>query len=288
MSETPIAKMGFKQLRIEVQSLRDELARIKRSYEDILYNLDYDNFSGALIKEKDGMKTSITQTAEKIELQAVDISTNATNIAALTVTAGDITAKVESNYKDLDGKYSSLSTQITQTADRIETNVEAVFNKIVQVSSTFEMTDKDTIYCLNGRNYYYSSIIEDWKSIEGNSIASAFVQTGAGFSLSGDVSISGDLITSGTITGTNIKTNATTAGQGVVMNAEANSLDFYNQGTLAAQIKCVETGMAPSTAIMPVGGRLVIGNSATTYEVLPSGIWDFSGANVININPKFA
>ena len=40
-----IPDMNFKQLRNEVQLLRDELAIMKRKYEDILYNLDDDNFS---------------------------------------------------------------------------------------------------------------------------------------------------------------------------------------------------------------------------------------------------
>ena len=40
-----INDMNFKQLRNEVQLLRDELAIMKRKYEDILYNLDDDNFS---------------------------------------------------------------------------------------------------------------------------------------------------------------------------------------------------------------------------------------------------
>lgn len=45
MSDLPIQKMDFKQLRSEVQYLRDELAMMKRHYEDLLYNLDDDNIS---------------------------------------------------------------------------------------------------------------------------------------------------------------------------------------------------------------------------------------------------
>ena len=43
MSDLPIDKMDFKRLRNEVQYLRDELAMMKRHYEDLLYNLDDDN-----------------------------------------------------------------------------------------------------------------------------------------------------------------------------------------------------------------------------------------------------
>ena len=45
MFDIPINKMDFKQLRNEVQALRDELAIMKRKYEDAIYNLDSDNFS---------------------------------------------------------------------------------------------------------------------------------------------------------------------------------------------------------------------------------------------------
>lgn len=65
MSE--INDMNFKQLRDEVQRLRDELARMKRSYEDILYNLDDSNFSAQFIKEKENMKSQISQTSESIQ-----------------------------------------------------------------------------------------------------------------------------------------------------------------------------------------------------------------------------
>lgn len=65
-SDVNIGKMDFKQLRNYVQLLRDELAVMQRKYEDILYNLDYDNFSSHIVKEKDNMKAEIKVTAEEI------------------------------------------------------------------------------------------------------------------------------------------------------------------------------------------------------------------------------
>lgn len=62
-----IQNMDVKRLRNEVQLLRDELAIMQRKYEDILYNLDDDNFSSKLLKEKDNMKTEIKVTAEGIQ-----------------------------------------------------------------------------------------------------------------------------------------------------------------------------------------------------------------------------
>ena len=59
MSDKDINKMDFKELRNEVQVLRDELAIMKRQYEDLFYNLDDENFSGSILKEKKDMKTQI-------------------------------------------------------------------------------------------------------------------------------------------------------------------------------------------------------------------------------------
>ena len=55
MSDNNVNQMDIKKLRNEVQLLRDELAIMQRKYEDILYNLDDDNFSSQLKKEKDGI-----------------------------------------------------------------------------------------------------------------------------------------------------------------------------------------------------------------------------------------
>lgn len=91
-----INKMDFKQLRNEVQLLRDELAIMKRKYEDIIYNLDDDNFSSRIVKEKGDMKTAIEQTEEAITLQAEKIDENEQSLTTLKIEADNITARVES------------------------------------------------------------------------------------------------------------------------------------------------------------------------------------------------
>lgn len=171
-----INKMDFKQLRNEVQLLRDELAIMKRKYEDILYNLDNENFSSRFIKEKDGMKTSIEQTEKSITLQAEKVEENSSSIGNLEV-----------------------------TADAISANVSSVFNEIEEISSKDELRTKPTnkIYSLNGENYHYNSIMNEWEKIVGNSVASSFVQVDDGFYLKGDVKLNGNLISNGRIEGYN-------------------------------------------------------------------------------------
>ena len=91
-----IDKMNFKQLRNEVQLLRDELAIMKRKYEDAIYNIDESNFSSKIIQERDNMKAEISVTADEI--------------------------KTKLSKEDLDGELKNYST-ITQTAEKIESTV---------------------------------------------------------------------------------------------------------------------------------------------------------------------
>lgn len=119
-----IATMNDKQLRNEVQLLRDELAIMKRKYEDILYNLDTDNFSQRIVKQGKDMYTKIEQTADEISLQAEKIEDNETKVAELSVTAGQISSEVSDVKKDV----SANKSLIEQTANSIESTVESVVN----------------------------------------------------------------------------------------------------------------------------------------------------------------
>lgn len=111
-----INKMDFKQLRNEVQLLRDELAIMKRKYEDIIYNLDTDNFSSRFVKEQGDMRTAIKVTAKGIETKVSNEEFQSTK----TQTA----QKIESEVKKLTDADKELSTKITQTADAIRTEVQ--------------------------------------------------------------------------------------------------------------------------------------------------------------------
>lgn len=66
MSEKAIEQMDLQELRKEVLRLSDQMERMRRTYEDLLYNLDNDNFSGELRREKEGMKTQIAVNADGI------------------------------------------------------------------------------------------------------------------------------------------------------------------------------------------------------------------------------
>lgn len=165
-----INKMDYKQLRNEVQLLRDELAIMQRKYEDILYNLDDDNFSSTFKREKDGMKTAIKQTEEEISLQAEKITENEETMAELTVKAGEI---------------SSIA----------KTNITAYFESSVAPTKANTSNNQKKMLCLyNNIYYYYNDITEKWEEYPKDGLQTMFVQNGEGFALQGNVLIDGNTV----------------------------------------------------------------------------------------------
>ena len=120
-----INKMDFKQLRNEVQLLRDELAIMQRKYEDILYNLDNENFSSQIIQEKDDMKGDI-------EINAKSIKTKVSS-KEFESTITQVHDKIETEVKTLNDADKELASKITQTAESIVTEV----SKTISVLTLF-------------------------------------------------------------------------------------------------------------------------------------------------------
>lgn len=123
-----INKMDFRQLRNEVQLLRDELAIMRRKYEDIIYNLDTDNFSSRFVKEQGDMRTAIKVTAEGIETKVSNEEFESTKT--------QLVNKIESEVKNLSNADAALSSRITQTADEIYATVAENYDDLdSQISS---------------------------------------------------------------------------------------------------------------------------------------------------------
>ena len=139
MSDKDINQMDFKELRNEVQLLRDELAIMQRKYEDLFYNLDTENFSGNFLKginskvSSGEVETMISQSADEIKLYAkkeaksqssgvyseLSVSVNeiqsTVNILGKSVSSIDIRAdSIESRVTDIVGGEESI---FTQTSD---------------------------------------------------------------------------------------------------------------------------------------------------------------------------
>ena len=106
MSDT----LEMKKLRNEVQLLRDELAIMKRKYEDIIYNLDTDNFSSRFVKEQDNMKTAIEVTAEGIKTKVSKEEMESFKESTISQTAEQIKIEVSKVNTATDDKLKSYAT----------------------------------------------------------------------------------------------------------------------------------------------------------------------------------
>ncbi len=215
MSDLKIDNMNFKQLKSEVQSLRDELAMMKRKYEDILYNIGDENFSSTFIREKNSMRTQISvnaqgietkvsrsdlkgelegystieQTDEKIKTEVYAINENLKNYSTIEQTADAITSKVTKEYVNtlIGDTYVTnavLKSEISQSADGI----------YLFVSQEYETKD-DADNSYNNLNEYISEI-----SLKADSVStrvtdleafktSVFTQTSSGFALDGEKTV---------------------------------------------------------------------------------------------------
>lgn len=133
-----ISTMNDRQLRNEVQLLRDELAIMQRKYEDIIYNLDTDNFSSRFVKEQGKMKTAI-------EVNAKGITTKVSN-EEFESTKTQTAEKIESEVKKLTDADNELSSKITQEADKIRSEVksttEALDTKFENYSTIEQTAEK--------------------------------------------------------------------------------------------------------------------------------------------------
>ncbi len=169
---------------------------------------------GELAADREELETKISQNAEAITLAAEKITETASDITTLrgelTTTATAIRGEVASQIEDIEGNISTMQSGLDITAGNISSIVRRTYGATVTGSGfPTDNTDKDCLYYdTDAKLYYHYNIIsEAWEEIEGNSIQSAFIQTADGFSLSGIVSISGDLITEGTISSERIDTN---------------------------------------------------------------------------------
>ena len=130
MSDKNINQMDFKELRNEVQMLRDELAIMQRKYEDILYNLDYENFSGNLIKEKDDMKAEIKITAEEVSSKVSSEKVE----SMISQTASEINSEISS----VRGSVSSVRQTVNGLSSRVS-DAEGVTSKFEQTAYGFTL-----------------------------------------------------------------------------------------------------------------------------------------------------
>ncbi len=187
----PISKMNYEQLRDTVQLLSDELALFKHKYEDSINNLDYNNMSAVLIKEKDTMKAQITVTADAIKTMVsdTDLQLELEKYSTIEQTAEEIELAVIRLDASTDNKLKEYST-ITQMADKISMAVNAAFSNPEEVEYFDEtVADEGIVYYEKSSELYWYYDGNAWEgSIKAN-FGSVFTQTTDGFVLDGKKAI---------------------------------------------------------------------------------------------------
>ena len=213
MSDMDISKMDFKQLRNEVQLLRDEFAVFKRKYSDTVNNLDSDNFGKAFTAEQNNMKAQLRVTAASIETVVSDL----VNYSKITQTANMIQSVVSK----------SVDLSSAEPISSLEKATDTTKLYVVQTKVDGKVTDETY--------YYYDEILKDWAVLTGNSINTVFEQTASGFRMRGNVKISGSLIVDGEISGDRIRggtivgsTIETAQNGGVYSIYDHTGLHFYD------------------------------------------------------------
>ena len=320
MSDNNINNMDIKQLRNEVQLLRDELAIMKRNFEDILYNLDTDNFSQRIVKQGEDMYTKIEQTADKIELQAEKVEENEKSIASLEITADEIQSEVFEEIEDgtkvsritqnanaitaevtaRKNAISDLNSEFTLTADGITTAVSrkmaVKFKKNVKPTASNTSDEEKGMLCeYDNTLYYYNDISGTWKLYPLDGVRSQFIQTADGFEFTNDVKINADLIVKGTISADRIDTDnlsctrlyakGNTTGYSVRLNGSLGDFGIFNGSASDYASANGYNCMFGIYNSFPNVNLFIYGNNFMGYDVdtdtiWAKGNWDFSVANV--------
>lgn len=264
MSDGDINKMNFKQLKNEVQLLRDELAIFKRKYEDAIYNLDSDNFGKNFTIEQNNMKAQIKITADAIKTMVSDT---------------DLAAELE--------KYSTIE----QTAERIQTVVSksANLDEAVLIDSLDNATDTEAIYVIQQKDdngtvlsetyYYFNDVTNQWEILSGDSIYTVFNQTADGFSLKGNVMIDGNAVVTKNLTLSGIVTwdmdNSPVKSQYSVSGSSWH--DTYTSGDMYMRMT-FDGGKTWGEAVKVVGTN---GRNGSDGSDGKDGVVDYSQVNTI-------
>lgn len=166
MSDIDISKMNYKELRNEVQAIRDELAMFKRKFEDAIYNLDDSNFGKAFTFEKENMKSQIKMTAEKIE--STVSKDDLEKYSTIEQTAEQIRTTVTDTYVNslIGGTYvtnAAYESSITQTANDIKAEVKSEVYTREEVDtkiSSVTVTDSQITAAVS-KNYYTKTQVDN-------------------------------------------------------------------------------------------------------------------------------
>ena len=206
LESSAITSDEAKALRAQIQELSDQFAIMRRMYEDLFYNIDAGNLSEAMGRDYNSTLTEVWPDG-------------VTNTSSITQTAD----KLEAEVTRIDNEIGSFDSKITQTADAIVMSVTAQYSNPVTVSSMSQFTDKKQLYHLVNYYYYWDNINNTWVQTANANFGTVFQQTAGGFYLKGNVTLDGNLIdngdiTGGTIDGATLRSVHPTSGLGIYIS----------------------------------------------------------------------
>lgn len=270
-----------KKLRNEVQLLSDELAIMKRKYEDIIYNLDTDNFSSRFVKEQGDMRTAVEVTAEGIKTK---------------VSKEDLDKELE-QYTSISQTYEAIESVASKSVD-LSNATKKYFDPDDNIDPENDFTNENRIYAAtvtddgtrNGKvlsvtYYYYNDTVKKWQTLSGNTIYTICKQTNEGFEFLGNVVISGDLITGGTITGSNIS--------GGSFSNSADTVYLSLGGSISSDMGDMTLSTDDGRQVFQVydeGLSTLFKTAEKTFlavsgsSVYPYGTWNFKYADVTDLD----
>lgn len=248
MSDYNINNMDFKQLRNEVQLLRDELAIMKRKYEDIIYNLDTDNFSSRFVKEQGDMRTAIEINAEGIK----------TKVSKEEMNKYSTTEQTAEHIQSIVSKGANLDEAIP--IDNLEKLKKEGNTEDIYVIKEYTKNEDGKNVVKSETYYYFNDITKQWEVLSGDSIYTVFEQTPEGFALKGNVLIDGNAVITKDLTLSGIVTwdmdNSPVKTQYSV-NGSSNWHDTYANGDMYMRMT-FDGGNTWSTATKVVGSDGVV------------------------------
>lgn len=148
--------VDLKYLYNRIEELESKLTRMERTYEDLLYNLDFDNF------EPKSTRKPIESTIREVYPDGTE------HMSSIEVNARKIATKVSADFNEA----------IT---------IDAAASQDMQ--AYLDGMDKDKLYYrkADGTYWFWNTVTEKWAKSSGMNIYSAFTQTPAGFKIKGDL-----------------------------------------------------------------------------------------------------
>lgn len=269
-----ILQMDFKQLRAKVEELDIIISKMKREVTSQLENLDESNFASHIVKRQGSLRGEIKITAEKLESLYSDAEKMQSRI---TQTA----ERIETEVERLDGSIAAEKSIIEQTSSMISFSVEKDFTPMLSQavegsSKPGSSADKTRLYHYNNEYLFYNTLSQKWEKLTDNKIMSSIVLSANG------VKVSGDMIVDGTLTGVSLQTTPVGEyGNYLIISNSDGGIRFYQDDKIVGAIRSYPTVYNGKTVACVNIGSLM-GEDYESY-INAAGRWNFSEADKINM-----